>query len=165
MLKYWDDMCELFSILAYIVKASDKDGIDMYFTMSEHRYNSKDTAKLVEEVEKRKAYLKGASNLNARLDYVLGDYDRDLRSEKALRNGGSSNAPKKDLKPLSVYVFTNAVWGGKSDPKVAIESIVDNLIDLRLPATRVGIQFISFGNDPECLRRLDYYDSGLGLKM
>jgi hypothetical protein len=165
MREHWDEMCELFGILAYIVKSSDKDGIDMYFTMSDKKHNDKDTTRLVEIVEKRKNMLRGPSNINVRLHHILGDYDRNLKNEIAMLRGRSVDAPQKFLKPLSVYVFTNAVWTRKSDPKLAIENIVNSLVALNSPASRAGIQFISFGDDPSCLDRLEHYDKGLGLKL
>ena len=44
MREHWDEMCGIFGILAYIVKSSGKDGIDMYFTMSDKRHNDKSTS-------------------------------------------------------------------------------------------------------------------------
>jgi hypothetical protein len=165
MRDYWDDMCRLFDILAYLVKKSDEDGIDMYFTMAEKKHNSKDVSGLVKIIKQRKNSLQGISNINGRLDHVLGEYCRGLRNEVDLRKGRSRFAPQEDKKPLTVYVFTNAQWSRKSDPLPAIKNVVESLTTLGYPSSQVGIQFISFGEDPEALKRLEHYDSGLGLDM
>lgn len=160
---HWDDMCQLFGILAYIVKESDHDGIDMYFAMSDTKYNNQDTSKLIEVVNKRKATLEGNSSINVRLQHILGDYNKVLTSQIARRRAGNPHVPLFDVKPLSVYVFTDGVWTPRSDPKSAIEHIVDSLEELNADHDQVGIQFISFGKDPECLERLERFDKGLNL--
>lgn len=157
-------MCNLFGILAYILKNTDDDGIDMYFAMSDTKYNDQDTTKLVEIMNKRKSQLEGNSSINVRLQHVLGDYNKGLTSQIARRGSGNPHGPLFDVKPLSVYVFTDGVWTPKSDPKQAIERIVDSLEELKAGSDQVGIQFISFGKYPECLKRLEYYDKELGLK-
>jgi hypothetical protein len=160
---HWDEMCPLFAILAYMVKKSDDDGIDLYFTMSDTKYNDQDTKKLMEIVKGRKTRLEGQSDVNLRLDQILGGYNLNLRNEIA--NRGSRYAQIRNIKPLSVYVFTNAMWTENSDPKPAIKSIVDSLISLKAQRGQVGVQFISFGDDQKCLDRLDRLDKGLGLKL
>jgi hypothetical protein len=168
MREYWDDMWRLFDILAYLVKSTDEDGIDMYFTMTEKKHNSKDyggTSGLVKIVKERKNTLEGSSNINGRLDQVLGEYCRALTNEVDLRRSRSRFAPAEDRKPLSVYVFTNALWSKRSDPQSTIKAVVDKLKELGYPSWQVGIQFISFGENPEALKRLEHYDTGLGLDM
>jgi len=161
----WDELCRLFDIMGYLVKKSDDDGIDLYFTMSAEKHNSKNVSALVDIAKNKKNYLQGISNINGRLDYILGQYCRSLQNEVDMRRGRARDAPGDDIKPLSVYVFTNARWDKRSSPKPAIAKVVDCLIALGYPPWQVGIQFISFGNDPEALKRLGEYDSGLGLKM
>jgi hypothetical protein len=137
----------------------------MYFTMTDKKYNSEDMSGLVNILKERKNSLQGISNINGRLEHILGEYCRALKNEADLRRGRSLHAPADDKKPLSVYVFTNALWGKRSDPKAAIKNVVDNLVKLGYPSSQVGIQFISFGDDPDALKRLEHYDSGLGLAM
>jgi len=164
MRDYWSDLCRLFEILGYLVKKSDGDGIDMYFTMTEKKYNSKDISGLVEILKKRKNSL-GDSNINYRLANILEDYCRSLKNEHELRGGGSRSGPADGKKPLSVYIFTNALWSPKSGLTIVIKNVVNNLIKLGYPSSQVGIEFISFGDNPETLTRLEYYASGLGLEM
>lgn len=67
-------MCQLFDILAYIVKKSDEDGLDLYFTMTEELYNRRNVSDLIDIIKKRKEKLEGPSNFNLRLNRVLTDY-------------------------------------------------------------------------------------------
>jgi hypothetical protein len=164
MKQHWDEMCPLFEILAYMVKKSDLDGIDLYFTMSDKKLNNQDTTRLVDIVTERKTHLEGQSDVNIRLDHILGGYNTKLKNQIALRKQGSPYAPIQEAKPLSVYVFTNAMWTNHSDPTPAIKMIVDSLVRLEAPKNQVGIQFISFGQDQECLDRLEHLDKHLGLK-
>lgn len=165
MIFYWDGLCELFDILAYLVKKSADDGIDMYFTMTDKQYHGKDVSGLVKTLKERKNALRGVSNIHGRLEHILGHYCRTLKNEVDLRRQHSPFASSIDTKPLSVYVFTNALWSKKSDPKAAIENVVNTLIALNYPSSQVGIQFISFGDHADTLKSLEYYESGLGLSM
>jgi hypothetical protein len=164
MRQYWGEMCELFGILAYIVKESDPDGIEMYFTMSEKKHHSKNTTDLVDTAKARRNVLEGESNINVRLESILSEYNLKLQNQIALREGRSIDARYKDVRPLNVYIFTDAVWSSYSDPTPAIQNIVDSLVKLNDSSSRIGIQFISFGTDAKCLARLEHLDSGLGLK-
>ncbi|CAG8952521.1 hypothetical protein HYFRA_00009625 [Hymenoscyphus fraxineus] len=164
MKNHWDEMSILFGVLAYIVKKSDDDGIDLYFSMSETRHHHPDTKKLIEVVNRRKSHLEGHSSINVRLQHVLGEYNTKLRNQIALRRSGNPHIPFRDIKPLSVYVFTDGVWTPRTDPQPAIESIVGSLEELNANPGQVGIQFISFGQDPKPLERLERLDKGLKLK-
>jgi len=46
----------------------------------------------------------------------------------------------------------------------AIKTVVESLTTLEYPASQVGIQFISFGEDKVALRQLEQYRSDLELK-
>ncbi|EPE26730.1 Protein kinase-like (PK-like) [Glarea lozoyensis ATCC 20868] len=165
MRPHWDEMCQLFGILTYMVKGTDNDGLDLFFTMSDQTFNDQDTTKLVDIVTQRKAHLEGQSDMSLRLDHILGRYSMDLRNKYVLRNHNSSDAANKEIKPLSVYVFTNAMWTHDSNPEHSIKTMVDSLVHVGASRHQVGIQFISFGRDPECLDRLDKLDRNLGLKL
>ena len=163
MSPHWNDMASVFSILAYMVKTCDPDGIDLYFTMSPDKYHNRNSSPLVEIVEKRGC--QGSSNISFRLDSILSDYKSKLKDQYGLRTSHSRFAPKKDVRPLNLYIFTDGRWRPKCDPSSAIKNLVDLLVDLKLEATQVGIQFISFGDNKADLRRLEHLDDELGLKL
>jgi hypothetical protein len=153
MREHWDELCRLFEILGCLVNNFDEDEIEMYFTIAKDKHNSKDVSSLVEILKKRKNALQGISNINSRLEHILGEYCRALKSDGIFPRYRRAH----DMKPLSVYVFTNALWERNSDPRATIKNVIDHLTTLQYPPTQVRIQFISFGNHPEALRRLEYY--------
>jgi hypothetical protein len=51
---YWDDMTELLSIITYMIKSFDEDGLDLYFANSNIKYKVDTSKKIVGIVEKRK---------------------------------------------------------------------------------------------------------------
>jgi hypothetical protein len=164
--QYWDKVIDVFSILAYIVKESDPDGIDLYFTMSppRERHNGKRTSKLEKIVRDRKP--RGKSDIRVALDSILNDYTGRLGIQKARRRGLARFAPQeKDLRPLNLYVLTDGVWQDRCDAVPPIRRLVDRLIELNMDEKQIGIQFISFGDDPRGLARLDVLDSDLNLRL
>jgi hypothetical protein len=63
-----------------------------------------------------------------------------------------------------LYILTDGIWEPNCDAAGPIKNLVNKLNKLDKGRVQVGIQFISFGNNPEALDRLDILDSGLGLK-
>ena len=166
MSPYWNDVEAVFGILAYIVKSADPDGIDMYFTMSETKYNSKNrwgrnsSTKLVEHVQEQRRKIRGTSNITYRLDSVLQPYITKLTNAFNLRRGATP-------RPLNLYVLTDGVWEAGCDPSLTIKKLVDKLIEFGYSkdSKQIGIQFIRFGNSEEGGKRLDNLDDNLGQQM
>lgn len=150
---HWEDMTELLGIIAYMIKSYDKDGIDLYFAHSNARHNGDTSSKLVTIVEKRKHEEDlGYTDMSVRLEQILGEYanklERHSRQSKATRG-------------LNLYIFTDAVWTPLCDIVPAIDKMVGEMVALNLPEKQVGLQFISFGDDAECLKRLKLVDNYL----
>jgi hypothetical protein len=165
MSPYWDDVKSVFEVLAKIVKSADPNGIDLYFTMSEERYNSKkwgvnSSSKLVRIVNERRHRIRGSSNISYRLYSILALYEMELTNVHNLRRGGT-------VRPLSLYVLTDGVWEPGCDPSSTVKHLVDKLIEFGYPkdSHQLGIQFISFGKDPQGLGRLKDLDDNLGQEM
>jgi hypothetical protein len=131
--------------------------------MSGEKANDCNTGRLEEIVEQR-CHIEGQSDLNVRLNQILEHYNSQLKTQIELRRQGSSYDSIKEPEPLSVYIFTDAVWTDNSNPKSAIMNIVNSLADLEAPRRQVVIQFISFGGDPDCLARLEPFAKRLGFK-
>ena len=163
MIPYWNDMISVFGILAYIVKTADPDGIDLFFTMSADKCHSKDSTTLVKTVRRRQP--QGSSNISFRLDSILGKYKSDLRDQYGLRKSRSLWAPKNDVRPLNLYIFTDGAWQPRCDASSAIKNLVDLLVELKLESKQVGIQFISFGENQANLQRLEHLDDELRLPL
>jgi hypothetical protein len=164
MIDRWEDMTSVFSILAYIVKECDDDGLDLYFTMSSENNHNNHTTPLVDLIKKRRP--RGTSEISFRLDAILENYKSRLLNQHSLRRPGHSMfAPKEDVRPLNLYIFTDGAWQEGSDAAPAIKNVVKLLQKLGLPAKQVGIQFISFGDNQENLKKLETLDDDLGLNL
>lgn len=158
MKTHWDDVVHLFSVFAYFVKRFDYNGLEMYFTVSENKKTFKDTSSVVSVLKNMKHTT--YSNIDMRLGEILRNYKIDL--ERQERRKGSFWKGKV-VKPLSLYVFTDAVWQD-CDAVAPIEAMIEKQRELALPREQVAIQFIRFGNDPTGIAKLEYLDSGLRRK-
>jgi hypothetical protein len=160
MRPYWDEVRLVLHVLTYMLKGCDKDGMDLYFTISTSKYNSKKSSGLLQPTQGKS--LEGTSDIGSRLSSILHGYETALRRHETKPR--SLFGPKV-MKPLNVYILTDALWQPQSDAAGPIKSMVETLKDLRSPPEQVGIQFIQFGNNPDCATKLEILDSGLGLSM
>ena len=172
MQEHWDDVVPLLDILAYIVKRTDKSGIDLFFTMSDSTCtDEKKTTNLVDVANKHrppkaKEGKEHLSNIHNRLSSILGKYERRLKEEDQRKLRSSQNRPwhahdPNDVRKLSLYIFTDGIWQPEADAFSPIKSIVETLDQFKKPKDQVGIQFIQFGNDTEGSTRLSFLDNGL----
>lgn len=159
MKAYWEDVISLFSVFAYFAKRLDNNGLEMYFTVSVDKETFKNTTPAVSRLKRMRHERGTYPNFNHRLDQILRRYRADLDRQKD-RAKGYFRLTAKAVKPLSLYVFTDAAWPG-CDAVAPIEAMIEKLKQLYLPKEQVAIQFIRFGNDPIGIERLVYLDSGL----
>lgn len=157
MKAHWDDVISLFSVLAYSTKRLDIDGQEMWFAVSADIVTFKNTAPAVSHL--RRVTHIAHSDINLRLQQILMRYQTDLEEQKE-RKGFFGIGKPKAVKPLSLYVFTDAAWPS-SDAVAPIEAMIEKLNQLALPKEQVSIQFVRFGNDPTGIKRLEYLKSGL----
>ena len=162
MHKHRNDVKQVIDLLAYMLKKSDPNGLDLHFTHSIKKVNSCKTKRLVNAVCKER--FAGVSDMRGRLTTILQEHRA---------NFGKSITPtvpfyKKSLspqpqRPLSFYIFTDAKWQ-PNDVGPLIQAVVDDMLYHNLPKEHVGIQFIRFGDDQDGKDELDRLDRGLGLK-
>lgn len=159
MKAHWNDVISLFSVLGYFVKEFDTNGLKMYFTVSRNKETFKHTSRVVSHLKniKHKTY----SNIDIRLGNILRKYQTNLENQE--RRKGFFWPKPKVVKPLSLYVFTDAVWHD-CDAVAPIEAMIEKQRQLTLPREQVAIEFIRFGNDPTGIGKLEYLDSGLRKK-
>jgi len=151
MRQHWPEVKKVFGILAYMVKTFDPDGLDLYFTQSPEKHHHKHTKYLVNIVDKRMDNLeKGRSDISIRLDAILNAHIAQLRRPLAIHH------------PLNVYILTDGIWTPSCNIVPAIDKTVNMMVELSL-RKQVGLQFISFGTDPEGLARMELVDNRLGL--
>jgi hypothetical protein len=157
MAKYWDNVVNVFEALSYIVKGTDNDGLDLFFTISGRSSTRvKETSKLIPQVKGQKRHSQEAKNdIDFRLTEIL-----QPRTER-LNKGGFFGIRKP--KPLSLYILTDGMWDFEDAAQEPIINAVQKLSDARKGRKEIGIQFISFGNNTDALRRLEHLDRGLGL--
>jgi hypothetical protein len=156
MTQYWDNVVKTFEALSYIVKETDKDGLDLHFTISGTTMKGEKTTRdLVSSV---KAHIRrdgAASDIRLRLTSILESYSQKLEEKKRLW--------KRAPKPLSLYILTDGVWEESSSAEEPITNVVRILHELRKSSTQIGIQLISFGTDEASLAKLRYLDDKLDL--
>lgn len=154
MERHWDDVVSLFHVLAYFAKRLDSNALEMYFTVSTDVKTFKKTSEAVSHLKtmSQNTY----SNIDSRLQQILGKYQEDLVRK-------SFFGLRAKVKPLSLYVFTDAAWQG-CDAIAPIEAMIQKQRQLGLPKEQVSIQFIRFGSDANGIKKLKYLDSGLRRK-
>jgi hypothetical protein len=160
MQQHWDEVAHLLRILAWIVKKSGNDGLDLYYSMSPDQVNSKKSSVLVEDLKKRQPY--GQSDITGALGRILSQYQQKLDESASSQTRFDSFIRRL----ITVYVFTDAVWLLNCDGARPIVSMIKKLQSLGIPndSQQIGIQFISFGNDQTCLDKLAYLEDELKKK-
>jgi tetratricopeptide (TPR) repeat protein len=173
MRKHWDEAQKLIPTLAYIAKQVDVDGIEVYFTNSQAkkiRKSATDLERLIIETVPH-----GDEDVGSVLQSVLHEFESGLKSEsltltrpKSSRGGRGARFASffqrdKEIRPLTIYIFTDAHLLRKDDIGSTIEQFAETCKQFGVKRQQVGIQFISFGNDPESLAKLRHIDNNLGL--
>lgn len=148
MRQYKDHVTTLLDPLSYIVKDGDPDGAEVHFTVSSIKQQSKKSSVLTSQVAGHN--FGGRTDISGRLGRILRQYRVELDGKREAR---------QVMRPLSIYILTDGVWEGGKDAQPPIREIIAVLRKYGYERKQVGIQFISFGNDEEGLRRLDELDS------
>lgn len=159
MKKYWPELLDLFSVMAYMVKEYDKDGIELHFSRSSKHYRGKHTKPLLQWLRQREPT--GFSDIKPRLSSILNGYQQKITSQPLF----GIKFLSKSVRPLNLYVFTDGAWEDDENVERPIKQLVEALEKLPVPGDQVGIQFIRFGNNRDGKRRLQFLDSGLDLPL
>jgi translation elongation factor EF-4 len=147
MKDHWKEMCDLFGILAYMVKKTNSDGVDMYLNSTRIKHNDKDVSRLVAILQNHKPQSKGHID-DTCLREVLDRYRATLQAQARLRKGVMA---KPYLKPLSVYVLTNARGSKITNVTRPAARVLKTLDELGKPWSQIGIQVVGFANTDESL--------------
>ncbi|KUJ17135.1 kinase-like protein [Mollisia scopiformis] len=146
----------ILDLLAYLVKDSDPDGIELYFTCSKQQIKAKEPSKLVARFENNQPA--GLTDIRTRLTAVIDDFIKGL-------GRGWLKRKFKPVRSLNIYVLTDGIWQPTTDLTSPIRRLVEKLNELENGQYQVGIQFISFGNRDFALERLNQLDDDLGEKL
>lgn len=145
---YWKHLTQLFKALVYITSMCDPDGVELMFTNSATKRTTKKWEELVRLVSDVK--YSSATDIKLRLGTCLSNYQGRLQDR--------GYAAVTQVRPLSIYVFTDGIWANGDDAKSLIKNMVDTMRRLRASRTQVGIQFIRFGNNVMGKARLEALD-------
>ena len=157
-----NEIIDVVSILSYLLKDTDDDGLDICFTQSTERRNSGRATKISEKVER--VAFRGVSDMRTRLSQIFRPYtDKFGTMTSSSRSWYKRLGTPETQKPLSFYILTNGKWVPNEVGPIII-SLVDKMKDFKLHKDHVAIQFIRFGQDPDGISRLTQLDQGLGLK-
>ena len=160
MRQHREDVLSVISFLAYVLKDTDSDGLDIRFTQSPEKKNSGRARKLVEAASK--VAFKGISDMRTRLSQIFQEHKIKFGTTTSgfwYRKPGAHEGQK----PLSFYILTDGKWQPNEVGPI-IKSLVESMKDFKLHKDYVGVQFIRFGQDTQGIERLNRLDHGLGLK-
>lgn len=162
MKKYKGNVERVISLLAYMVKKSDKDGLDIFFTQTVTKVNSPKSSKISTSIHQEPFV--GVSDMRGRLQNILqahvNKFGTLYQPPKPLLG---RQPPPQPQRALSFYILTDAKWQ-PTDVGGLIKDLVQSMIAKRCPKEHVAIQFIRFGEDQASIDKLDELDHGLGLK-
>ena len=164
MRKHTRDVSSLFSLLSYLVKKSDRDGIDLLFTQTSTRKHSSKTSDLAAAINRERFFDQSDMRTTLHNEFKLHThkFGTMIQPPKSFLGFGTQPAPYPQP-ALSFYVFTDAKWVGE-DVGALIQNVVRKMLDKGCDKEHVAIQFIRFGDDPESIKTLDRLDQGLGLQ-
>ena len=150
MITYWPEARRLLDLLGRLVKTYDKNHVDIRFTTPFTTFlNVKNTEKLTKIFDEHSPNSGlDVSDMSASLWKTVSEYQEKLTKKQR-------KLPfVRSTRPLSLYVFTDAVWQPVCDVAPVIKSLVNTLEQQNLHKQQIGIQFIQFGNKLEYTQRL-----------
>ncbi|KAL1622121.1 hypothetical protein SLS54_005186 [Diplodia seriata] len=154
--RYKGDVAGLLGLLAFIVKGSDDDGIDVHFTSpSTKEINTKSYDTIIDNISARE--YSDSHDMAAALKRVL---DKFFQTPSK----GSSRRRPKTRKPMTCYILTDGQWRDPENVVQELKLFVSRLKENNIMQKgTVGIQFITFGGDEKTNAFFHRLDSNLGL--
>ena len=163
MKQYSKEVKRVIDLLAYMLKSSDKDGLDIYFTQSVKKVNSQKSSKLSASIQQER--FRGVTDMRGRLQSLcqehINKFGTFITPSRSFFGRQPASQPQR---PLSFYILTDAKWQPTDVGAFIKKDLVPTMIAKRCPKEHVAIQFIRFGDDQASINKLDELDHGLGLK-
>ncbi|KAF2971549.1 hypothetical protein GQX73_g1986 [Xylaria multiplex] len=174
MSPHWDDVKNTANALTYILKTVDPDGLEIHMASSRKPLKCKDRGALFDRSGYFYQNQPRQGLKTCPMETVLSDI-LEAAMEKALTpTSRLGRRISREIRGISVYVFTNGIWespqrrdgsyeeaGGVEN---AIKTAVNRLQRANKMRTFLSIQFISFGDDREGLRRMRWLDDDIKAK-
>ena len=137
------------------MEKDDPDGVELHFANAQPMMRSKDSQRLAARARAVRPF--GIVDINKILKPLLKAYgERIYQVADQRRRGGNPD----DIRPLSVYILTDGRWDERQyGPEEGILLLVNTLKEHGLTRRQVGIQFISFGDDPDALANMTNLDN------
>ncbi len=166
MQSHWDVLVDLVHVMAYELKSSDSDGMDLKFINSPKVLNSTKSTALRKDLQSH-VLTTGKSSINKVLDLLLEEYVLKLRTHtQKLREYQSPSGMMKSIvrrkpsrvKPLYIYIFTDGKWGDSDAATETIRETAKYLKKFNYTRRQLGIEIIRFGDDPDAKKRLKALD-------
>ena len=152
------DVGSLLDLLGYIVKRFDPNGLDLYVASSDTKFGGVKTTTELKGYFDRMRF-EGEHDMSMRLSTIVGHYQDDLSQQRErVRDSFLARMRTKRVRPLSLYVLTDAKWQPVCNVVPVIQALVGTLHDLNLHKQQVGIQFIRFGDLAQGIERLEELD-------
>ncbi|KAJ4356762.1 uncharacterized protein N0V89_004798 [Didymosphaeria variabile] len=186
MRPYWAEAVYLLETLVLMAKKSDKDGMDLYFTVPNPGKTNEKSFKASLEGEKDEAKYrkimtdKGPKNGIWTETNIIAPIRNIFNEFLSPDQGQSKSKPSwrrktsDERKALTLLILTNGAWHAMKDPD-AINSYIEELLkhltaqgiiknDTDSSERFVSIEFIQFGDDPTVTERLRALDDGMEFK-
>jgi hypothetical protein len=170
---HWEELLELFSVLAYLIKKKDRDGFKVFFTISPDKHKFKTTTDALRLLRSKTPL--GMSDISLRLGNILKGYQDELEEyqvawkhfQAAWKHYQPASWPRRPKRPRSmkIYVLTDGAWEPGRDIETPIRSLVKQLTEVQMKRGQCGIQFIQFGTDHLAASELQHLDEELKLPM
>ena len=159
MKPYWWNARELLGLLFYLVKRADPDGVDLHFTSpAKHYKRIKKTADVLEIFDQHKPRSQSHCDMSFHLSSIVNEYQRKLTKIHGSRSI-FDKIRSQETRPLSLYIFTDAIWQPRCDVAPVVKSLVNTINQQNLLKQQAGIQFIRFGDSKEGMKRLQDLDN------
>lgn len=175
MSEHWNNVKDVIQALGYLVKESDRDTMDLYFTNSSEEAHCEDTSTLMSTLDRvtpgsNKCDMKRALGMILEKHHPENMKEQEKNTKKQEKkwkpfSSKKKKRKKKEKRGVNIYVLTDGVWQERPPPLCGVEKPIKIMVE-KLTAhgwleSHVGIEFISFGSHPTGIKRLKRLDSGL----
>lgn len=188
MRPYWAEATYLLETLVLMAKKSDKDGMDLYFTVpNSHKTKERSFDAVLEGKKDEKQFRQAMTDKAPQKGiWTTTDMIAPLRNifDEFLGSPPDQKQPKSKMKwtkktqdapkALTLLIFTDGSWKAMDNPDAINNYIEDLLKSLTAQGIIRGdtdgfnrfasIEFIQFGDDPTVTERLRALDDGMEFK-
>src|SRR5438045_2129313 len=103
---HWEELLELFSVLAYLIKKKARDGFKVFFTIGLDKHKFSTTTPALRLVRSKSPI--GISDISLSLGNILRDYRDELEkyqaAQKSYQTSNWARKPKPP-RPMNIYVL------------------------------------------------------------